>query len=445
MHIVNLIEHVTLVTLAFTLGYVLWQQRRKQLKKLWEAARKAARKRRKWKPKTPKDCPACESGVSLAVRPIRRDVQPWRERKSTRGRRKQSRTQGHACLNPDCDYFSVTDARVHALVSNGKRGKYKHIQTFKCQACQVGFSSRRNTPLYHLKTHPGRVEMCLWLLAEGVDISVLVRFSGHVDATLTRWLARAGVHSENLHTVLFVHLELAYLQVDELHAPVAGNKRRSWLWVAIEPVTKIIPAVHLGTRGKEDAYHFVHDLKLRLAEDCVPAFTSDGLRAYFYAITAHFGEWVAGKDWVVSNLLAYGQLIKRKNKKKDDGKPFTITRMMWGKRWQLFQTLLELGFSATIQTAFIERVNLTIRQGIAPLARKTWSLAKSQESLLLHVHWWRGFYHFARPHQSLRERVPGLKRRYQERTPAMAAGFTDHVWKVGDLLSLPLVFEGGTC
>ena len=119
----------------------------------------------------------------------------------------------------------MADASVHALVSNSKRGKYRHIQTFKCQACQASFSARRNTPLYHPKTHPGRIEMCLWLLAEGVDISVLVRFTGHVDATLTRWLARAGVHSENLHTVLFVRLEVAYLQVDELHAPVAGNKR----------------------------------------------------------------------------------------------------------------------------------------------------------------------------------------------------------------------------
>jgi len=107
--------------------------------------------------------------------------------------------------------------------------------------------------------------------------------------------------------------------------------------------------------------------------------------------------------------------------------------------------LRELGFRETIQTAFIERVNLTIRQGIAPLSRRTWSLAKSQESLLIHVHWWRSFYHFSRPHQSLRIKVPGLKRRYQERTPAMAAGFTDHVWAVGELLSLPLVFEGGAC
>ena len=90
MHLYNLIEHVMLAVLAVTLGYVLWQQRRRQLKKLWEAAKKAARKRRKWKPKTPRDCPACESGVRLAVRPIRRNVQPWRERKSTRGRRKRS-------------------------------------------------------------------------------------------------------------------------------------------------------------------------------------------------------------------------------------------------------------------------------------------------------------------------------------------------------------------
>jgi hypothetical protein len=131
--------------------------------------------------------------------------------------------------------------------------------------------------------------------------------------------------------------------------------------------------------------------------------------------------------------------------KKGDEKPYTITRMKWGKRWQLFQTLKELGFRGTIQTVFIERINLTIRQRIAPPSRRTWSLARSQPGLLIHVHWWRGFYHFARPHQSLRAKVPGLERRYRERTPAMAAGLTDHVWTVGDILSLPLVFEGGVC
>lgn len=327
MSAVVFLEHLTLIILAIAACCWLWQRYHKQFHRLFVQAQKAARKRRKWKAKSPADCPACQSGVRLSIRPIRRDVQPWSEQKSCRGRKKSIRTQGHACPNPDCRYFGVTDEQVHALVGNGKRGKSRHIQTLKCQRCQTSFSSRRNTPLYHLKTHPDRIEICLWLLAEGVDVSVLVRFTGHVDATLTRWLTRAGVHGEYLHTLLFVQLNLDYLQVDELYAPVAGNKKKSWLWLAIEPVTKPIPAVHLGGRTKENAYQFIHDLKLRLAGGCIPAITSDGLRAYFYAITAHFGEWISG-GWMVSHLLIYAQLVKRKDRRKNDGTPFTFTRIL---------------------------------------------------------------------------------------------------------------------
>ena len=93
-------------------------------------------------------------------------------------------TEGHA-IN---DLTGLVLAEVHALVGNGKGGKEHTIQHFRCQACRCSFSSRRNTPLYYLKTSSDQIEMCLWLLAEGVDISVLVHFTGHVDATVTRWL-----------------------------------------------------------------------------------------------------------------------------------------------------------------------------------------------------------------------------------------------------------------
>jgi len=401
---------------------------------------KSSGKKRKWRPKTPHDCPACEEGLGLTIRPIQREATPWSERKSKRGRQKSIPTQGYACLNPACDYHGITDAGVHALVGNGKRGLRGDIQTLKCQCCGSSFSARRNTPLYYLKTDPDRVEMCLWLLAEGLDLSVLVRYTGHVDGTLARWLRRAGLHGEHLQALLFINLRPDYLQLDELYAPVAGNKRKSWLWVAIDPVSKLIPVVYLGARKAEDGYRFVHEMKLHLAPDCIPAITSDGLRAYFYAITAHFGHW-SGKSWVVSKFLLYGQLVKRRNKPKNDDTPYTITRMKWGQRSLLFECLQQLNFNEIIQTAFIERINLTIRQCIAPLQRKTWSLAKSQHGLLFHVHWWQAFYHFARPHQSLRQRVPGLTRRYQPRTPAMAAGLTDHVWSMRELLSLPLIYE----
>jgi IS1 family transposase/transposase-like protein len=436
------LEHILVMLLVYVLWRVLWQRHQQATKK-----RKKKGKRRQWQPKSPKDCPVCQEGVKLSLFRVQRSVKPWSQVKSRRGRKKTIPTQGYACPNPACDYAGIVDAEVHALVGNGKGGKEHPIQHFRCQACRCSFSSRRNTPLYYLKTSSDRIEMCLWLLAEGVDISVLVRFTGHVDATVTRWLLRAGQHSENLHNLLFVNLELDYLQVDELKAPIVGDKE-NWLWVAIEPVTKIVPALHIGKRTTEEAMVFIHLLVLTLAPGCVPAFTSDGIRQYFYAITAHFGHWKYPDKqwkWMVSDLLLYGQLVKRRNKRKHDGQSFTFTRMMWGRYAHLFQRLREVGLSGTIQTAFIERLNLTIRQGIAALSRRTWSKARSNEMLYLHVQWWRSYYHFSREHETLRVRIPGLRRRYRPRSPAMAAGITDRLWSVGDILHLPIIAQGGVC
>jgi IS1 family transposase len=434
------LEHTLVVLLVYVLLRILRQQHRQATKK-----RKKKGKRRRWQPKSPKDCPACQEGVKLSLFRVQRRVRPWKEVKSRRGRKSTIPTPGYACPNRGCRYFGVTDAEIHALVGNGKGGKERTIQHFRCQACRCSFSSRRNTPLYYLKTSSDRIELCLWLLAEGVDVSVLVRFTGHVDATVTRWLLRAGQHSEKLHNLLCVNLELDYLQVDELKAPIVGDKE-NWLWVAIEPVTKIVPALHIGKRTTDEAMVFIHLLVLTLAPGCVPAFTSDGIRQYFYALTAHFGYWKYPDKqwkWIVSDLLLYGQLVKRRNKRKHDGQSFIFTRMMWGKYTQLLQRLRELGLSGTIQTAFIERLNLTLRQGVAALSRRTWSKARSNEMLYLHVQWWRCYYHYSRAHETLRVRIPGLRRRYQPRSPAMAAGITDRLWSVGDILHLPVMAQRG--
>jgi hypothetical protein len=142
----------------------------------------------------------------------------------------------------------------------------------------------------------------------------------------------------------------------------------------------------------------------------------------------------------------YGQLVKQRGKKKADGKPFTTIRMRVGRLKDLVDHLRSLDLTGTIQTAIIERLNLTARHGVAPLRRRTWSKARSVEALYLHVQWWRCCYHLSREHESLRVRIPGLKRRCRERSPAMAAGLTDHLWSVGDILHLPVVvMEGGAC
>ena len=88
-----------------------------------------------------------------------------------------------------------------------------------------------------------------------------------------------------------------------------------WLWVVVDPLSKIIPVLHLGARTQAAAHTVKHDLYRRLIPGCLPVFTSDGLNHYFYALTAHFGHWVAvvgrrARQWRVAAGLLYGQ-VKR--------------------------------------------------------------------------------------------------------------------------------------
>jgi transposase-like protein/IS1 family transposase len=429
-------EHILLAILFIALLLSLWKNNQAQIKRLHKKGK--ITRPRQLKPKTPKNCPGCREGVELMVGKPRTDVVAYAQHKSSRGRTKRLATQGHACPNPNCPYFGVVDQQLHALVGNGKRGKDKEIQYWRCQMCRKDFTSRLHTPLYCLKSDEGQIILVLMLLAEGCDFSVLVRCSGHSEATVSRWLERMGKHSGLLHNRYFQGLLLSHVQVDELCCWVR-RVGKMWLWLAIDPVTKILPSLHLGQRKNDDAMALIHDLKQRLRECCVPAFTSDGLNAYFYALTAHFGKWYrpvgARLDrWKVSELLLHGQLVKQRKRGKTK---FAVMRMLWGKRCLLTARLKENGFSALIQTAFIERVNLTIRRGVSSLMRKTWSLAQTPEHLLLHCEWWRAYYHFVRPHESLALKVPGLGR-YRQRTPAVAARLVSGNWTVRDILMKPL-------
>jgi len=364
-----------------------------------------------------------------------RDVIPYSQIKGPRGRKKSVATSGYACPNPDCNYCGIVDSTSHALVGYGTQCGN---QRFKCQACSKVFTSRVNTPLYYLKSDPEEVEFVLLFLAEGVDASVLVRYTGHTDKTVSRWLQRMGHHSAGWHDVLFRHLVVGFVQMDEMYSRVRKTASSVWVWLAIAPESRIIPAMHIGNRTTFDAYTLVHDLKLRLAPNCVPVITTDGLRAYFHSITAHFGYWSrpkrARKDhWFVSPALLYGQLVKRKGRKR-----FAITRILCGTRDRFRTTLQNRGFTGRTQTAYVERLNLTFRQGISSLSRRTWSYAYSVKSLRLHAEWFRLYYHMVRPHQSLRVQLHGEKRRYKKRTPAMAASITHHIWEIHDLLHYPV-------
>ena len=125
-----------------------------------------------------------------------------------------------------------------------------------------------------------------------------------------------------------------------------------------------------------------------------------------------------------------------------------VTPMMrLGTQADLTVALQRMGLSGRLNTAFIERVNLTVRHGIAALARRTWATAQQSPHLLAQLEWWRAYYHFVRPHESLRVRLvqprerggKRLAQRYRQRTPAMAAGRTHRRWTAREVLSYPLL------
>jgi hypothetical protein len=80
-------------------------------------------------------------------------------------------------------------------------------------------------------------------------------------------------------------------------------------------------------------------------------------------------------------------------------------RFVWGLPSEYFSRLKSAGLSGRINTSFVERANLTIRQSVSKLTRRTWSTAQFSTELSEHVFWWLAYYHFTRNHQSLRTKV----------------------------------------
>jgi len=133
--------------------------------------------------------------------------------------------------------------------------------------------------------------------------------------------------------------------------------------------------LHLGARSQAAAHTVVHQLHTRLVRGCLPVFTSDGLNHSFYALTAHFGQWVVdvgrrARAWQLAAGLISGQVKKRYQRRR-------LVRVSYlmrcGTREALCSTLQGLGLCGRLNTAFVGRLNLTVRQSVAALVRRTWS------------------------------------------------------------------------
>ncbi|MDQ3253816.1 MAG: hypothetical protein M3R15_07895 [Acidobacteriota bacterium] len=234
------------------------------------------------------------------------------------------------------------------------------------------------------------------------------------------------------------------MSVIEKLAAIYGDQ---WVWIGFDPCAKVVVNFVVGRHNQQNANQLVKGIKERCDEH-LPLFTSDELKHYDDALLSAYGtrkEFArTGKRGrprhpvltPPKNLL-YAQVVKRRKK----GRVVDITtRVVFGTTRQVERKLRASTVSRAINTSFVERNNLTMRHQNRRLTRRTPAFSKKRERLELQLHLAFAYYHLVKPHLGLRKKVRSKKRKYENRTPMMAAGITDHIWTMPELFN-KAIFE----
>jgi IS1 family transposase/transposase-like protein len=367
---------------------------------------------------------------------------------------KKPRNWNQFCPNTKCN-GKGSQGNIRAIASYLTQSGRKRI--FECTVCHETFSETRDTVFFDLKTPEEKVMMALKMILVGVELSGISFVLGVKEETVLEWLKRAAKKSEEINKVFLRELPVTEVQLDEMWSFVLRKKSelansevespngavdgRQWVWIGFAPKSRLILATVVGPRTYETALALIKMIALVVAG--IPCFFSDGFSSYLGALVevyhtvkefARTGKRGRPKKSIKEPHpeLGYGQVVKKRK-----GRRFVevISKVVCGGA-----RIKELGLK--ISTSLIERLNLTFRQALSPLTRKTLGFSKRVRHLEMQAVFFQTFYNFARPHLSLRIslEVPidfdgCVKQKYCPVTPAMAAGLTDYVWSFRELLT----------
>jgi IS1 family transposase/transposase-like protein len=400
-------------------------------------------------------CAWCEQDTreTNPAPPVRPDPMP-----STNRRPRTVDTSMHFCPHPACDYrgwLGLNNVRANGHPSGGS------WRQFHCTACAGYFPEHHGTIFHGKQAAVERIVHVLACLAEGLGIRATARVF-EVDAnTVLHWLIEAAEHLRAFSAYFLCDLHVQQLQLDELYAVLSAVKdgeiteakaikrlSRSphWVWVAMDPVTKLLVVLDVGERTQAMAQRVVHHVAQVLAPDCAPLFLTDGFREYLTALLTHYGHWVQPPRrqakgpmpkprWMPRPQFLYAQVVKTMRRRR----LVDVThRVVFGTLEAVNQVLSPLGWH--INTSLVERFNLSLRQHVAAIGRRTSTLCKGEDGLRHQLALYHAYYNFVLPHISLRQPLPvapagtNSAKMWRPCTPAMAAGLTDHVWTLREVL-----------
>ena len=264
-------------------------------------------------------------------------------------------------------------------------------------------------------------------LVEGNSIRATVRMTGAAKNTIKKLLVDLGEACAEYQDGVLVDLPCKTIECDEIWAYCYVEQRNVpdqhkgsfgygdvWTWTALCADTKLVPSWLVGERTTPDAITFMEDLSSRLAHRV--QITTDGHKPYWKALGAAFGLEVDYAELV----KVYGPEIGNSG----NARRYSPAACL-GTKKRVLRGEPDLD---KVSTSYVERQNLTMRMGMRRFTRLTNGFSKKVENLAHAVSLHYMYYNFARPHTALKERYP--------RTPAMAAGVTDHVWSLEEIAAL---------
>jgi hypothetical protein len=308
---------------------------------------------------------------------------------------------------------------------------------YVCHTCGKTFAATRGTPFYRLKKGPELVTVVLTLLCHGCPVQAIVAAFELDERTVADWQARGGGHCERVHEHLLQpgRVELGHVQADELWAKLVGGK--VWMALALAVPSRLWLGGVISPQRDEALIRAL----VALVAGCAASFgvlvCVDGLASYVTAFGRAFRHPArtgkVGRPRLVPDPgFLMGQVVKSYAKRRVKG---VAQRAVRGTAEAILARLKAVGGGNQINTSYIERLNAAFRAHLAPLVRRGRALARRQATLTAGMYLVGCAYNLCWYHHSLRTPAPtGAPLKWRERTPAMAAGLTDHRWTMAELL-----------
>ena len=294
----------------------------------------------------------------------------------------------------------------------------KGNQRFQCRQCSKTFLEPQDKPLEGMYLPLDKAELILKLMVDVNSLSAISRITDVHLGTITKLLVLVGEKCERIMGRYVRNVQVKDLEFDELWSFIGKKEKRvrpeddqnmgdCYTFVAIERNSKLVVNIAMGKRNQATTDVFVEGVRQAMAPGSEVQVATDGFAPYKSAITTTLGDCA---DYAM--LIKVYQAAPEGERRYSPGE-VASTEVV---------PVIGRPDPARICTSIVERQNLSVRMGTRRFTRLTNAFSKKWENHWAAVSTWFAFYNFCRVHKTLRI------------TPAMAAGISDHVWDVRELL-----------